>query len=84
MQFTENYDAQEYPRTKWTTKFFIKDDEINGIRILESKLWKLTVKFTSADSFKSVLEKVDRITSIDDEMFVMLAEAIKRDKLDDY
>lgn len=45
MQFTEDYDEQKYPKTKWTTKFFILEGKINGMRILKNKPWNLTIDF---------------------------------------
>lgn len=81
MQFTEYYDNQEYPRTKWTTKFFINEEAINGFRIINAKHHCITIEINNdTERFKDILVKIDRLCSIDDELFVTMSNLIKEAK----
>lgn len=87
MRFKETFDPIEGPiKGQYTTEFFIelltKDiGQINGFRIINSKPYNLTIEFdNSKETFEGVLTKVDRLTRIDNEMFITMCEVIKRTK----
>ena len=90
MEFTKEYNLltglTKGIRTHWTTMFFIDDDFINGYRTMNNesgtKLYKLSVPLEVDESFSSVLNKVDRLTMIDDSMFIDMSEIQVRSNRD--
>jgi len=82
MEFTKEYNLvtglTNGIRTHWTTIFFIDDDFINGYRTINSKLYKLRIPLEVDESFSNVLSKIDKLTMIDNNLFIDLHEIANR------
>ena len=79
MEFSRTYGNQEdIARTNWDTKFFISETHINSFRELGGKAYSVKIPIKSNMGFKEVLAGVERITTVDNEMFIMLSDSIKR------
>lgn len=86
LEFTKKYDGDNGltngVRTHWTTMYFIDDNILTGFRRIHNIPRKLMVDLEAGESFSSVLTKIDRLTMIDDDMFILMAETMKRAKED--
>ena len=69
---------EEYPRVSWDTRFCTTKDEIIGWRYINGRPYKLVVPIASTDGIGELFSKYERLTKIDDEMYVTLSEINKR------
>lgn len=82
MEFTKEYNLESGLtngiRTHWTTTIVIGNNLINAYRTINSKLYKISIPLNIEESFSIVLEKIDRLTRIETDMFKELSEIAKR------
>jgi len=62
---------------------FINIDGNDTPKLTVKSLYKISVPLEPNETYRSVMEKVNRITMIDDDMFITMSEIAKRAEEDD-